>query len=54
MSDLQELFARLKAQAHQAPASDSHQGTTQQGSIWANPQQPSVSSPIFSPPTQTP
>ncbi|KAI7360411.1 hypothetical protein KC354_g8893 [Hortaea werneckii] len=54
MSDLQELFARLKAQAHQAPASDSHQGTTQQGSIWANPQQPSVSSPVFSPPTQTP
>ncbi|KAI7007511.1 hypothetical protein KC355_g7312, partial [Hortaea werneckii] len=53
MSDLQELFARLKAQGP-GSASDSHQGSTPQGSIWANPQQPSVSSPIFSPPTQTP
>ncbi|KAK5122762.1 hypothetical protein LTR85_003677 [Meristemomyces frigidus] len=54
MSDLNELFARLKAQSSDPPPQNP------QLSIWANPQQqqpyqaPSVSSPLFSPPIQTP
>jgi hypothetical protein len=55
-SDLQELFARLKAQNS---SSDSPSQRTDTPSIWAQPQQqsyqqPSVSSPLFSPPVQTP
>ena len=51
MGDLQELFSRLKAQSSDpAPAAQS-QGS--EPSIWAY-QQPSVSSPIFSPPAHTP
>ena len=62
MADLQELFSRLKSPA--APASDKNTASVQnQGpSIWAQPsmgagggyQQPSVSSPLFSPPMHTP
>ncbi|KAK4550819.1 hypothetical protein LTR36_000399 [Oleoguttula mirabilis] len=53
MSDLQELFARLKAQSSEAPPQHA------QPSIWANPQQqpyqaPAVSSPLFSPPLHAP
>ncbi|TKA68161.1 hypothetical protein B0A55_07434, partial [Friedmanniomyces simplex] len=63
MADLQELFARLKAQSStdSVPHSQSsaQQQQQQQPSIWAQPQQtsyqqPSVSSPLFSPPIQTP
>lgn len=56
MSDLQELFARLKnQQSDQAQSSTQQQG--QQPPLWqSNPpyQQPAVSSPLFSPPIQTP
>lgn len=56
MADLQELFSRLKSPT--ASASDNaSQQQQQQPSIWAQPasyQQPSVSSPIFSPPAHTP
>ena len=57
MGDLQELFSRLKAQnAEPVPA---HSQASGQPSIWAEPQQdlyqqPSVSSPLFSPPSHTP
>lgn len=58
MADLQELFSRLKSPTANegAPQSSSAQ---QQPSIWAQPssnsyQPPSVSSPLFSPPLQTP
>ncbi|KAI5247349.1 hypothetical protein E4T43_02105 [Aureobasidium subglaciale] len=58
MADLQELFSRLKS-----PAASSNDQQNQQHqshpSIWAQPQahsyqQPSVSSPLFSPPIHTP
>lgn len=55
MGDLQELFSRLKAQASDSAPAQSPGST----SIWAQPQeqlyqQPSVSSPLFSPPAHTP
>ncbi|KAK5131332.1 hypothetical protein LTR08_000998 [Meristemomyces frigidus] len=55
MSDLQELFARLKAQASESQPPP----PPAQPSIWANAQQqnyqaPAVSSPLFSPPIQQP
>ena len=64
MADLQELFARLKAQSSNDGNASSHSQPAQQPqanpSIWATPNQqqgyqpPSVSSPLFSPPIQTP
>ena len=58
MADLQELFSRLKSPA---ASSNDQQGQQHQShpSIWAQPQphsyqQPSVSSPLFSPPIHTP
>ncbi|OBW64530.1 MAG: DNA-directed RNA polymerase [Aureobasidium pullulans] len=58
MADLQELFSRLKSPA---TSSNDQQGQQQHShpSIWAQPQphsyqQPSVSSPLFSPPIHTP
>ena len=51
MADLQELFARLKAQSSEPPAASQPQTNPPQPSIWA---QPAVSSPLFSPPIQTP
>ena len=56
MSDLQELFARLKASNPDASQNQSPGGPS---SIFDQPQQPqhmqaSVSSPLFSPPAQTP
>ncbi|KAK4890802.1 hypothetical protein LTR27_010503 [Elasticomyces elasticus] len=59
MADLQELFARLKAtSSRESSESIPHsqtpqqQSQSQQPSIWAQPQQqqPSVSTPLFSPP----
>lgn len=57
MSDLDELFARLKAQSSDAPITQPP--SSAQPSIWAQPEQeryqnPSVSSPLFSPPINTP
>ncbi|KAK4505413.1 hypothetical protein PRZ48_003376 [Zasmidium cellare] len=49
-NNLQELFARLKSQPAQSPG---QQSNNQQPSLWAPPQ-PSVSSPIVSPPVHTP
>ncbi|KAK0931582.1 hypothetical protein LTR29_016351 [Friedmanniomyces endolithicus] len=63
MADLQELFARLKAQSSSDSGSHSQSSAPQQQqeqpSIWAQPQQtiyqqPSVSSPLFSPPINAP
>ncbi|TKA25565.1 hypothetical protein B0A50_05426 [Salinomyces thailandicus] len=50
MSGLDELFARLKAQA----PTGNGQHPPQQQALWANAQQASVSSPMFSPPVHTP
>ncbi|KAK4962845.1 hypothetical protein LTR10_000472 [Elasticomyces elasticus] len=57
MADLQELFARLKAtSSRESSESTPHsqtpqqQSQSQQPSIWAQPQQPLVSVPLFSPP----
>ncbi|EMC96266.1 hypothetical protein BAUCODRAFT_33615 [Baudoinia panamericana UAMH 10762] len=58
MSDLQELFARLKTQSSDAQSQSQPQQNTPTPSIWAAPpqqqqQSATLSSPLFSPPTLT-